>query len=177
MAARDGAKLNAPMGRHQDGIEVPLDRLIAGAERADEHVVVRVRFLDRTAKGEILANIDLDLTAGVVDLEHRPRLHHQGSVDGVDARTAQGEARIQPEADARSASGLECQASALRNDDRGFGKSPKRHCPRQAPDGLKAHVVENSPVDHTRLLRRRHKCRLRADISVDVTAANEDVWR
>src|SRR5690606_4674390 len=72
-------ELDVAVGRHENRVEVSLDRLIPRSEHADEHVGRCARLLNRAAEDEIFAHVDLVLAAGVVDLEHRGRLHHQGS--------------------------------------------------------------------------------------------------
>lgn len=70
MTASDGSELDVAAGRDEDGVEAALDGLVTGAESDDQDVVSRIGFLDRAAKDEIFADVELDLSARVVDLEH-----------------------------------------------------------------------------------------------------------
>src|ERR1051325_10804098 len=84
VACGDGGELDVAAGGDEEGVEAAVDRLVTGAEGDDQDVVSGIGFLDRAAEDEVLADVELDLSALVVDLEDRVRFHHEGAVQGVD---------------------------------------------------------------------------------------------
>jgi hypothetical protein len=141
VAAGNGAKLHVATRGHEDRIEVSLDRLITRAEHAEQDIVCGLRLLNRAAEDEVLAHVDLDLSVGVVDLEHRARFHDERAVERVNSRTAQPDAGVRFEGQAPRAAWVERQEPTLWNDGWRAGESAERHRPGQATYGGQAHVL------------------------------------